>query len=117
MNLRSDPYLVDKNQYGLLEKQMKTDYRFTIYNNDRKGNLKIELYSNDVRNALPHIFKYNRETDELSHDSIQMGQPVVEFSENQELQNIKLENDFSGNKELFEQLKKLFKKLLSLRKI
>ena len=100
-------------QYGvLLQKRIRPDYKFTLYTDDEKGNLKIDLYSNEYslydNTVNPHIFTYNKRTGELTYDSIQLENPVGRFNENQELKFMEpAENDLSDNRELFEQLKKL----------
>lgn len=99
----------------------KNDYKFTLYTDDKKGNLKIDLYSHKewlydgITN--PHVFTYNKKTGELTYDYIQLETPVAKYNENQELQSIEpVEHDLSDKKELFEQLKKVAQNALIVEK-
>ena len=107
-------------QFGvILQQRIMPDYKFTLYTDDGNGNLKIDLYSglsNIFDNTVnPHIFTYNKKTNELSYDSIQLGNPIGIFDENQQLESIEpIENNLSDNKELFEQLKKVAKNAVAV---
>ena len=108
-------------QYGIIIQQMiKPDYKFTIYTDDEKGNLKIDLYSGRYlyENSInPHTFTYNKKTNELTYNSIQLFDPEAEFDENQEFKRAEpVEYDLSGNKELFEQLKKAAQDAITVEK-
>lgn len=107
-------------QYGvLLQRRIQPDYKFTLYTDDEKGNLKIDLYSNFLydNTVNPHVFTYNKDSGILTYDSIQLENPVGEFNENQELEKIEpIENDLSDNTQLFEQLKKVAQNALIVEK-
>ena len=96
----------------VLQNRVKPDYKFTLYTDDKKGNLKIELYSDkqwQLEGATqPHIFTYNKNNGKLTYDSIQMNCPKVTFNEDEEIIELEpLKYDLSGNKKLFDQLKKV----------
>ena len=105
----------------ILQQQIVPDYKFTLYTDDKKGNLKIDLYSDDgwrhTDAIVPHTFTYNRENNTLTYDSIQIEYPVGKFDENQVMESITPpKHDLSGNKELFEQLKKVAQNALVVEK-
>ena len=105
----------------ILQERINADYKYTLYTDDQKGNLKIELYSDNAwkqaDTVQPHIFTYNKKTKELSYDSIQMRYPMVTFNENEEIIDIEpIENDLSNNKKLSEQLKKIAQNALIVEK-
>lgn len=96
----------------VLQNRVKPDYKFTLYTDDKKGNLKIELYSDREwrfeGSTQPHIFTYNKDNGKLTYDSIQMNCPKVTFNEDEEIIELEpLKYDLSGNKKLFDQLKKV----------
>lgn len=105
----------------IIQERIEPDYKFTLYTDDKKGNVKVELYSdkkwfNDDVN-LPNVFTYNRKTGELTYDSIQMTAPMVTFDENREISELEpVKYDLSDKKELFEQIKKLCKNALVVEK-
>ncbi len=105
----------------ILQERIEPDYKYTLYTDDKKGNLKIELYSDkkwrDEDAVQPNVFTYNRKTGELSYDSIQLAYPMVTFDENEKIVELEpLKYDLSDNKELFEQLKKVAKNALVVEK-
>ena len=105
----------------IIQDRIKPDYKFTLYTDDKKGNVKVELYSdkkwfNDDVN-LPNVFTYNKKTGKLNYDSIQMTAPTVTFDENREISELEpVKYDLSDKKELFEQIKKLCKNALVVEK-
>ena len=107
-------------QFGiLLQRRIRPDYKFTLYTDDEKGNLKIDLCSSGFydKTVNPNTFTYNKKTGELTYDSIQLENPVGIFNENQELESIEpVINDLSDNKELFEQIKKVAENALVVEK-
>ncbi len=105
----------------ILQTRIIPDYKFTLYTDDKKGNLKIEMYSAKgwVQEGCiqPHIFTYNKNTGELFYDSIQMAYPTATFNENEELIDLApIKYDLSNNKKLFEQLKKVAQNALVVEK-
>ena len=105
----------------ILQDKIIPDYKFTLYTDDKEGNLKIELYSDEnwkfEDSVLPHTFIYDKKTNELIYTSIQMETPSVIFDENEEIIDIdKPERDLSTDKKLFAQLKKIAKNSLVVEK-
>lgn len=105
----------------ILQERIIPNHRYTIYTDDNKGNLKIEMYSDivskDVSYLQPNIFTYNKKTGELSYDSVQMGNPTATFSENGELTELEpLQYDLSNNRKIFRLLEKVIKNALAVEK-
>lgn len=105
----------------IIQDRIFPDYKFTLYTDDKKGNVKVELYSdkkwcNDEVN-LPNIFTYNRKTGKLTYKSIQMINPKATFDENGDLIELEpLKYNLSDNKNLFKQIKKLCQNALVIEK-
>lgn len=110
----------DNIQFGvLLQRRIRPDYKFTLYTDDEKDNLKIDLSTRYFfdKTVNPNTFTYNKKTGELTYDSIQLENPVGIFNENQELESIEpVTNDLSDNKELFEQIRKVAENALVVEK-
>ena len=106
---------------AIIQNRVDPDYKFTIYTDDENGNVRINLYTgkraihSDVFH--PHVFRYNRETNKLTYDSIQMTDTEVTFDENGNFVDITpLEEDLSDNKDLFERLESAIKDALVVEK-
>lgn len=105
----------------IIQERIRPDYKFTLYTDDKKGNVKVELFSDKAwyhdDAILPNIFTYNRKTGELTYNSIQMDCPMATFNEDGEIIDLEpVKYDLSENKELFEQIKKLCKNALVIEK-
>ena len=103
----------------ILQEKIKPDYRFTLYTDDNKGNLKIDLYSSKrtALSVVPHTYTYNKESGELTYDSIQTEPFEVYFNEDEEIAGYAPEIDnLEGNEKLFDQLKKVAENALVVEK-
>ncbi len=106
---------------AIIQNRVDPDYKFTIYTDDENGNVRVNLYSGIRANHSdvfhPHVFRYNRETGNLTYDSIQMTDTEVTFDENENMTDITpIEEDLGENKELFEQLESAIKDALVVEK-
>lgn len=106
---------------AIIQNRVDPDYKFTIYTDDENGNVRVNLYSGIRANHSdvfhPHVFRYKRETGNLTYDSIQMTDTEVTFDENGEMIDITpIEEDLGENKELFEQLESVIKDALVVEK-
>lgn len=105
----------------IIQERIMPDYKFTLYTDDEKGNVKVELYSDKTwyhdDAVLPNIFTYNRKTGKLTYNSIQMNNPMATFNEDGEIIELEpIKYDLSDNKELFKQIKKLCQNALVIEK-
>lgn len=105
----------------ILQEMIKPDYKFTLYTDDGKGNVKFDLYSDKgwLYEGIinPHTFTYNKKTRELTYNSIQLGCPVGKFNENQEMKSLEpIEGDLSNNEKIMEQIKKVAQNALVVEK-
>lgn len=71
----------------IIQDYIKPEYKFTLYTDFNNSNkIRIEMYSDEMVDATevvqPHVFEYDKQTQELTYKSIQMGYPTVEFDEN-----------------------------------
>jgi hypothetical protein len=105
----------------IIQERIVPDYKFTLYTDDKKGNVKVELYSdkkwyNDNAN-LPNVFIYNKKTGKLNYNSVQMINPMATFNEDGDLTELEpVKYDLSEKKDLFEQIKKLCQNALVIEK-
>lgn len=105
----------------LLQEQVDEDYKFTLYTDDKNGNLKIDLFSdenwNNEETTQPHVFTYNKKDKTLKYNSIQMNDSSVTFDEKMNIiDSDPIKNDLSNNKKLFKVLKSIIKDALVIEK-
>ncbi len=105
----------------LLQEQIDEDYKFTLYTDDKNGNLKIDLFSDEnwdnEETTQPHVFTYNKKDKTLKYNSIQMNDSSVTFDENMNIiDSDPIKNDLSSNKKLFKVLKSIIKDALVIEK-
>ena len=105
----------------VIQNAIRPDYKFTVYTEYGKDNLRIDMYSgkfHSLENYIqPHVFNYNKKTKELTYDSIQLVNPFVTYDENLNVVNIPpVENDLSSDKNLLKQVQKLVDNSLVIEK-
>ena len=97
----------------VIQNKIDADYTFTLYSDDKKGNIKIDLYSKTYDNkdlVSPHSFTFNKKTGKLTYNSVQMPPKSVIFDENGNIVKYPVvQDDLSNNKEVLALVKKLCK--------
>lgn len=98
----------------IVQKEILTDKKFTIYTDDGTGDLKIDLKIEPEKKdkydynrvIFSHMFTYHRDTGELTYDSMQTERySGATYDMDGNMKELDPANDLSDDKELFELLK------------
>ena len=98
----------------IVQKEILTDKKFTIYTDDGSGDLKMDLRIEpkkkdkygDNRVIISHMFTYHRDTGELTYDSMQTERySGATYDMDGNMKELDPANDLSDDKELLELLK------------
>ena len=127
----SDDAVYSMQQHSIDEKLIKPtiliqdcivpEYKFTVYTDyENKNKLRIDMYSDGMIYAgddiQPHVFEYDRKTNELTYKSIQMVTPKVCYDENFNEQLEPIQNDLTQRPNVFRLVKKLVENALVIEK-
>lgn len=105
----------------IIQNAIRPDYKFTVYTEYGKDNLRIDMYSGNFHGfenyIQPHVFNYNKKNKKLTYDSIQLNNSVVTYDENFNVLKVPpVKNDLSKAKDLFKQVQKLIYNTLVIEK-
>lgn len=105
----------------IIQELISPDYKFTLYTDYKDNKMRIELYSDKMwiwgEVQQPNVFIYDKNTGELTYDSIQLGQSPLTYDENFNLKELPpLKYDLSNKPEVFELIRKLVDNALVIEK-
>ncbi len=105
----------------IIQELISPDYKFTLYTDYKDNKMRIELYSDKMwiwgEVQQPNVFTYDKNTGELTYDSIQLGETTLTYDENFNLKDLPpLKYDLSNKPEIFELVQKLVNNALVIEK-
>ena len=105
----------------IIQELISPDYKFTLYTDYKDNRMRIELYSDKMwilgETQQPNVFTYDKNTGELTYDSIQLRQSPLTYDENFNLKELPpLKYDLSNKPEVFELIRKLVDNALVIEK-
>lgn len=105
----------------IIQERIHPDYKFTLYTDYKDNKMRIELYSDkmwycgDVQQ--PNVFTYDKNTGELTYDSVQLGETSLTYDEKFNLKELPpLEYNLSNKPEVFGLIRKLVDNALVIEK-
>ena len=105
----------------IIQEQISPDYKFTLYTDYKDNKMRIELYSDKMwlwgETQQPNVFTYDKNTGELTYDSIQLGQSPLTYDEKFNIKELPpLKYDLSNKPEVFKLIQKLVDNALVIEK-